>query len=409
MTALPAMPPFPPGEPGFIELLKQHAPFHPHWEPDVQAQAEELDPRRGVAIDFDFADQEGLLETALSDLKRFLLEAGIGAGPIAVKIRKSETQMEQESFRVTVSAESILVEASDTEGIRRGLYDLQDTIASGPMLKFGTREEHFWLRNRISRCFFGPIKRPPFNVDELMNDVDYYPEEYLSRLAHDGVNGLWLTIEFREICDTTLRPAPATAEQRRAKLRRTVERCRRYGIRVWVFCIEPFNWQLKNPLPPDCEELVGPGYSAAEVGTDMRTFCINSPKAEQYLYECAYSLFSSVPHLGGLLTISYGERPTSCLSMINAESDGTIPCKRRCSLGIGDIMAKVLGAMRKGMLAANPDARQISWLYMPHPVQAGHWITRIPEKLTGDIALAFNFESGVSKYQQEKVRNGGDY
>ena len=30
-----------------------------------------------------------------------------------------------------------------------------------------------WLKNRISRCFFGPIKRPPFNRDELMDDVDY--------------------------------------------------------------------------------------------------------------------------------------------------------------------------------------------------------------------------------------------
>ena len=31
-----------------------------------------------------------------------------------------------------------------------------------------------WLENRISRCFFSPIKRPPFNRDELKDDVDYY-------------------------------------------------------------------------------------------------------------------------------------------------------------------------------------------------------------------------------------------
>ena len=55
-----------------------------------------------------------------------------------------------------------------------------------------------WIENRITRCFFGPIKRPPYNRDELMDDVDYYPDAYLDRLAREGVNGLWLTIEFKD-------------------------------------------------------------------------------------------------------------------------------------------------------------------------------------------------------------------
>ena len=33
-----------------------------------------------------------------------------------------------------------------------------------------------WLKDRISRCSFGPIKREPYNRDELMDDVDYYPD-----------------------------------------------------------------------------------------------------------------------------------------------------------------------------------------------------------------------------------------
>ena len=85
-----------------------------------------------------------------------------------------------------------------------------------PYLPIGTKTKHYWLKNRISRCFFGPIKRPPFNIDELMNDIDYYPDEYLSRLAHEGVNGLWLTITFREICNTSIRKAVPDAAKRSA-------------------------------------------------------------------------------------------------------------------------------------------------------------------------------------------------
>ena len=42
--------------------------------------------------------------------------------------------------------------------------------------------------------------------DELMDNVDYYPDQYLNRLAHEGVNGLWLTIEFRDLVATTYTP-----------------------------------------------------------------------------------------------------------------------------------------------------------------------------------------------------------
>jgi len=44
--------------------------------------------------------------------------------------------------------------------------------------------------------------------DELMDIVDYYPDQYLNRLAHEGVNGLWLTIEFRDLAATTFTPMP---------------------------------------------------------------------------------------------------------------------------------------------------------------------------------------------------------
>ena len=42
--------------------------------------------------------------------------------------------------------------------------------------------------------------------DELMDSVDYYPDQYMNRLAHEGVNGLWLTVDFRDLVSTTYTP-----------------------------------------------------------------------------------------------------------------------------------------------------------------------------------------------------------
>ena len=404
------MPGYPQGEPAFVEMLKQHTPFVPHWD-DTSCALDELNAKNGLFLKTAYPDPEKLLETAYADFSRFLSEAELAGEAVAVEVKQT-AGLAWEEYRLTVGKDAVTLEASDTEAVRRGLYFLRDQLAGSPHLKHGTIRRKPWLRNRISRCFFGPIKRPPFNIDELMNDIDYYPEEYLSRLAHEGVNGLWLTITFREICDTSIRKAVPEAARRIAKLRTTVERCRRYGIKTWVFCIEPIFWSQAagNPVPPGCEELLGPGYSAEDAGIDMNSFCVNSETAKKYLYECAYSLFRAVPHLGGMITISHGERMTSCLSRISCFDDsGTIPCARRCGKSIGEILAEVLGALKNGMNDANPDAELISWLYMPYVEQLSGWITQLPSRLPPDIALAFNFESGVTKRQLGSVRAGGDY
>jgi len=153
---------------------------------------------------------------------------------------------------LTVEPAGIRIQATETEGVRRAIYLLEERLigSKGPFLKPGTTERRPWLKNRVSRCFFGPIKRPPFNRDELMDDVDYYPDAYLDRLAREGVNGLWLTVEFRDLrVGSSFAPTCPDAEKRLAKLRRVVDQCARYGVKIWLFCIEPACFAPNDPTP----------------------------------------------------------------------------------------------------------------------------------------------------------------
>ncbi|MBR7130488.1 MAG: hypothetical protein IKC82_00655 [Lentisphaeria bacterium] len=140
----------------------------------------------------------------------------------------------------------------------------------------------------------------------------------------------------------------------------------------------------------------------------MHTFCPKSELAARYLYECSNDLFTQVKHLGGMMLISIGERLTSCLSMINSSGEGK-PCCDDCQLQVEDILSAVLMPLKKGIRDANPEAGLISWLYQPQEFQLSDWRYRLPRKLDKDVALAFNFESGVTAEQQNKVRAGGDY
>ena len=165
------MPGFPDGEPPFVELLKEHAPFVPRRPAGLTAKPGETDAGAGIKLENSFPDPEHLLDTAVFHTERFLREAEMAGDALPLRLCPAPG-MSRESYKIIVVPAEIRLEAGDTEGIRRGLYHLCDLLSVSPCLKRGVIQRTPWLKNRISRCFFGPIKRPPFNIDELMNDVD---------------------------------------------------------------------------------------------------------------------------------------------------------------------------------------------------------------------------------------------
>lgn len=108
-------PPFPQGEPRFVEALRRKPEFHTYWDMSLEPQEDEADFRKGLDFHAEFPDPEKLLVTATEEMLRFLQEAGIfvpGATPI---ITCKAGDLEGESFRVTVEQDKIIIEAGDTE------------------------------------------------------------------------------------------------------------------------------------------------------------------------------------------------------------------------------------------------------------------------------------------------------
>ena len=263
----------------------------------------------------------------------------------------------------------------------------------------------FWVRNRISRCYFGPIKRPPFNHDELMDDIDYYPDAYLERLQREGVNGLWLTVEWRDLAKTSFTQRSPDAERRFAKLRRTVDKCLRYGIKTWIFCIEPCSAADDDPLYRAHPEMYGCEWWGQHV------LCPLHPAVQQYVEESVKDIFSHVPRLGGMMMISHGEHATTCFSAVHPVSGLFLRECPRCSKAEPwQMHEKVAAAVMRGIRAAGSKGEYISWLYQPH-AQPGRapWVAEVARHLPEGVTLAYNFESGAVRDQLGKPRVGGDY
>lgn len=400
----------------FIEELKK--PLHQQKPVFWQARAagdHELSLNEGISVHLDFPDPDYRLDTVWADFARFCGVMGLSSdhesqNAVPLHVRKVETSC-FEAFNLTVTLQAVYLEAGDTEGIRRGMVYLEDQIltAGAPVLPMGiTRKEPF-IKTRLSRCFFGPIKRPPMNRDELEDQINYYPDEYLNKLAHEGVNALWLTITFRDTIPVSSLPGfGRRAAVHLPKLRETVARCARYGIKVYAFFIEPtaFIDERDNVrhldlrlYEKDYPQLIGnrQDHSAG--------FCPSSELARTFLYEATNNLFQAVPGLGGMIDISVGERFTHCSSWWIGQNN----CPRCSQRQPYEVLAEVLDCLNRGMKDANPDAEFISWPYSQYLLWGADGTVEAAGHVPESVVLQHNFESSGLVEQLGKTRRADDY
>ena len=379
-----------PAEWKFIDDLKKPQEIYLQWkkperqlEPDIQYSCE---------------DPEELLKSAVDSLRNFMRTAIPFHFPVRIRLLKRKWKLE--TYELETDRKSAVISSCDLEGLRRGIYNLIDLWkgASGPNLPKQKIRKSPWLKNRISRCFFSPINRPPANRDELLDDMDYYPDSYLDRLASAGINGLWISAEFEQLSGSSFTgEATETVKKRIAKLQKTVDKCRRYGIKIYLQMNGPVARPFNDPVYRKYPEMRG--FEIYGRGT----FCPSSKEGQAYLEEVCRNIFTSIRNLGGILNITLGEGITTC-----ASADHTL-CPRCSKLEWKKILHQVWHAMRKGMDQGNPDAELICWLYLPEPKSLDERVFTLLDGAPDRVIVQLNCESGSIIEQNGKKYRIGDY
>lgn len=394
-------------EKAFLQDLK--APVHgekPSFFDDRAPEAGEIFVS-GMYLANRWEGDQGLLDTSYDDFSCFLQVCQMAGNHYPLSLHR-EAGAEFESYRIVISETETKIYAGDTEGVRRALIYLEDEMLrrEGPCLPLGEIRRTPAIKTRITRCFFSPINRPPKYGDELSDDVDYYPENYLNRLMHEGANGVWIYTRFSDLVPVKALPEYGRGgEKRLEKLNRVIDRCARYGIGVYVFAIEPVS------LTPALSQQI-PQADGGIAGNGNHYFCVNSPEGRAMIEEAGRTLFERCPRLAGFISITYGERPTSCSSAHEAIPaigfHREIGCPRCRDLAPGQALANAATALAAGIHQASPNARVISWTY-------GHRFWSMEDVLESvrctpdDVIVMQNFEEMGYAEQLGKTRQGVDY
>jgi len=383
----------------FVDELRK--PLHvqkPEWFGRIVLRAGEVFATGAFLVN-EFPDEENLLDTAVQDFKVFLNVHGVGGQRYPIKIVKGKTEC-YEAYRIRVKKESCILEAEDTEGIRRALVYLEDEMLrrEGAILPLGEISRKPMIRTRITRGFFSPTNRPPKNQDELLDEVDYYPEEYLNRLAHDGANGLWIYTHFKELLPSEYFTEYGKEWRKRiAKLRKVVDKCRKYGIKVYVFGVEPSG--LKGEMAEKYRDATGCYVD----WSDSYTLCTYSERGANYCIEATQRLCELVPHLGGIIDMTLGERVTNC-----STAPDYCQCPRCRQHTKGEILAHTADLLKEGIRRAGSNVEFISWTYGHrdwNPEDIQDYIRNAPD----DVMLMENFDDAGYYPQLGKMRKAIDY
>jgi hypothetical protein len=338
------------------------APLHSRLRRDRSRTAErgkEADASRGYSLEIGEPGLAVRLEASSADFHRFMSVAmGVDARSAGYAIRARIAAPEgcpagaSEAFHLRVEDAGCEITAGGADGIRRALVYLHDEMLArgGPILPLGPVSRWAVVEDRITRSPVAPYRF--LSGWELEHDRDYYPDEYLNKLAHCGMNGVWVAGLLNRLVASKVLPELGPASHRLEKLKRLTERAARYGIKVDLFFIEP------RALPPEHPVFVRHPETRGGQGR-LDSLCVSSPLVQNYIREVMRELFTEVPELGGAINIFQGERQTTC--WWNEEFAKTCPrCRNRSQ---GDVLADSLNSFMEGIRQANDTAKLIAWPY----------------------------------------------
>ncbi len=306
-------------------------------------------------------------------LPGILVRSGQAAGKGVEMVLDPSAFAEPESHEIRVEPERVRIAARDEEGLLRGLDRLKDRFEElgGPFLVPGVEKRPARFRLRFiysySALYGDPLLEP---------DLDPYPDGYLEKLSRLGVNGVWLQAVLRNLAPE---PGPASSPfsgfgqgsgRRLENLRALVRRAKRYGIGVYLYLNEP------RAMPESFFSAWPDLAGVAEAG--HRALCTSQPAVRAFLSDALAHVFSAVPDLAGVFTITMSENFTSCWS--HGQGKNCSRCGRRPG---HEVIAEVNRAIFEGVRRSSPRARVIAWDWG----WPDDWIEPIAAALPSGVAL----------------------
>lgn len=230
-----------------------------------------------------------------------------------------------------------------------------------PPENYGYLEEPFSFADKFGAKPGAIKKKSPFDFSFIHSyaascgDVlgeaetnDPVPENLMAQYSSMGITGVWFHAILYLLC-----PIPGAEEfslnweKRLENLKKITSRCRKYGLKVYLYLNEP-------RCMPESFYQRKPRWRGIFTRNAIANCTTRAPEILEYLENALEMIFTAVPDLGGIFTITKSENATSCCSGGDVEK-----CPYCSKVPQEKIIADINTAMERGMHRAAPEAEMI--------------------------------------------------
>ena len=176
-------------------------------------------------------------------------------------------------------------------------------------------------------------------------------EGLIARLAECGVDTLWFHVVLSTLSTDPKYPEWGRgAARRRATLAKLVDRAAKYGVKIMLY--------INEPRAEPAEFFSVPGRAGMRGAVDRRTagyyaLCTEDPATLAWLEGCLRGLFSEIPGLGGVFTVTMSETTTHCASQFSGPQATCPVCRGK---PYEYFVRKVNESVVRGVKGASPSA-----------------------------------------------------
>ena len=187
------------------------------------------------------------------------------------------------------------------------------------------------------------------------DDSEIFSDGLLQKLQQLNVNGVWLHVVLRELAPGGEKfPEFGHGHEKRIEnLRNLVARAKKFGIGIYLYMNEPRTMPpafFQNAAVPGRAEMAGVDYGG------FKALCISNPDVQNWIKDALSHIFSEVPDLAGVFTISGSENRTHCNSHYAWQN-----CPQCKSKTGAEVTALANALVQEGVHRAAPDAKVIVW------------------------------------------------
>ena len=241
-------------------------------------------------------------ESKSTGVKRFLL--GRESNLKAIKeygdsgeLKIRDVFPKDDGFHLKRIGEDVAIAGANPRGVLYGVHALEDFILTGANKNIDIKKDPYY-RKRGSGLFY---------TDVIFNaELEVFPEEkavYLSRLGINQLTDQGIGGHFNKFVKSDVFPFQMTPEvEFQDRLKDMSALCRKYGIDVYLFLVEPALVKVPGGFetyPKEAFGTVRPPWGGDENGLN-RTLCVSSPITQEYLRGMMKKLVREFPDVSGV-------------------------------------------------------------------------------------------------------------